>query len=128
MSDVVEYQRERGVIPQDTDPYLSIALAGVGSCQHIGETRWLRLPNGEAHGPFTVVDCSAAQDAERHQRDGKCAEVSFEWAMDHSLPIGNGRYRVPLDDRLNGVYLYSLVGGPKLGCSHASLPPFVSPG
>lgn len=79
----------------------------VTDCSRLGEQVWLVLPGGVVTGPHTIADCSARDDRARHEEKGLLAEVSYEYAVDHSIDMDGGRYRAPLDDILSGVMMWT---------------------
>ena len=102
MDDTVAYRIKRGQLPAGTDAYMAVAVV---DCGLLGYEVWIKWPTGLWTGPHPVADCSAAEDAQRHKDKGLAVEVSYEFAVDWSVPIGT-RFRVPLDGILRGVEVY----------------------
>lgn len=101
MADVVEYRVEAGTVPAWTDPYMAVAVV---DCAMLGEQVWIAWPTGQWTGPHMVADCSNAEDRARHIANGLAVEVSYQFAVENSAPVG--RYRLPLDGPLDGVRVY----------------------
>jgi hypothetical protein len=97
--DTVQANREAwGHIPPGVENCIAVT-----DCDMLGREVLLGWPVEGLLGWFsaTVCDCSADEDRERHLKKGLAAEVSYEFAVRHSVPFGP--YRLPLDGPLPGV-------------------------